>query len=255
MAENSAGIWHTIFQNISSDGMIEGKGRWQAAKPGHSSETGLEFQLGSPSFDKLLTRFGYGGAVKRGKANVSGQLYWAGAPGDFDYNSLTGQVALDLSNGQFGKIDPGVGRLLGVLSLQSLPRRVNLDFRDVFSEGFAFDQLKGNFTVSRGVASTEDLHLQGPAAKVLMNGKRDLVKETQDLTVRIQPAISEPVATGVLLAHPAIGAATWAMNKIFGNPLDQAFAFDFAVTGSWTEPNVENLGIQPPKLELGGEKK
>ncbi len=255
MAENSAGIWHTIFQNISSDGMIEGKGRWQAAKPGHSSETGLEFQLGSPSFDKLLTRFGYGGAVKRGKANVSGQLYWAGAPGDFDYNSLTGQVALDLSNGQFGKIDPGVGRLLGVLSLQSLPRRVNLDFRDVFSEGFAFDQLKGNFTVSRGVASTEDLHLQGPAAKVLMNGKIDLVKETQDLKVRIQPAISETVATGVLLAHPAIGAATWAMNKIFGNPLDQAFAFDFAVTGSWTEPNVENLGIQPPKLELGGEKK
>jgi uncharacterized protein YhdP len=72
--------------------------------------------------------------------------------------------------GQFVKLEPGVGRLLGILSLQSLPRRITLDFRDVFSEGFAFDAIGGQFAVARGVMATSDLQIQGPSAKVLMSG-------------------------------------------------------------------------------------
>ncbi len=201
----------------------------------------------------MLARLGHPGAVRRGTASLEGGLGWAGPPTTLDYGSLKGQLKLEAANGQFNKLEPGVGRLLGIVSLQSLPRRISLDFRDIFSEGFAFDSLKGSFAVTHGVMETRDLQIQGPAAKVLMNGSVDLARETQDLKVRVQPSVSETVATGVLLVNPAVGAAAWVMNKVFGNPLDKAFAFDYAVKGSWIEPTVEKLAVQGPSVEQKAE--
>jgi uncharacterized protein YhdP len=199
--------------------------------------------------EKLLTRLGHPGSVRRGTASLEGGLSWAGPPTAFDYASLTGKLKLEAANGQFNKLEPGVGRLLGIVSLQSLPRRIGLDFRDIFSEGFAFDNLHGSFAVAHGVMETRDFQLQGPAAKVLMNGSVDLARETQDLKVRVQPSVGETIATGVLLVNPAVGAAAWVMNKVFGNPFDKAFAFDYAVKGSWVEPTVEKLAVQGPTVD------
>ncbi len=137
-----------------------------------------------------------------------------------------------------------------MLSLQSLPRRISLDFRDIFSEGFAFESIEGKVVAARGVMNTSEFEIAGPAAKVLMNGTVNIVNETQDLKVRVQPAIGESVATGVLLLNPAIGATAWLMNRVFGNPLDKAFAFDYTVTGSWADPKVEKVAVQGPAAAL-----
>jgi uncharacterized protein YhdP len=161
---------------------------------------------------------------------------------------LSGKLALEAADGQFKKLEPGVGRLLGILSLQSLPRRISLDFRDIFSEGFAFDSITGLMMIDHGIMETSDFQIKGPAAKVLMNGNVNLVRETQDLKVRVQPALGETVATGVILINPVIGATAWLMNRIFGNPLDKAFAFDYAVTGSWADPKVDKVAAQGPGL-------
>jgi uncharacterized protein (TIGR02099 family) len=246
-AENSDGAWSAKFEVTNDDGVLDGTGRWRPSVT--QTQTQVNVKLTAKSVEKLLGRFGYPGAVRRGTANIEGDLSWAGPPTGLDYASLNGKFKLEAANGQFNKLEPGVGRLLGIMSLQSLPRRISLDFRDIFSEGFAFDGINGSFVVTRGVMDTKDLQIQGPAAKVLMNGSVNLVNETQDLKVRVQPALGESVATGVLLIHPAVGAAAWALNKIFGNPFDKAFAFDYAVTGSWTEPKVEKLGVQGPAGE------
>jgi uncharacterized protein (TIGR02099 family) len=248
-AENSDGVWNARFDAKNPDGNLDGTGRWKPRTAGASSETGIDFKLTAKSVEKLLARVGHPGTVRRGTASLEGGLAWAGPPTALDYASLSGKLKLEAAGGQFNKLEPGVGRLLGIVSLQSLPRRISLDFRDIFSEGFAFDNLKGSFGVAHGVMETRDLQIQGPAAKVLMNGGVDLSRETQDLKVRVQPAVSETVATGVLLVNPAIGAAAWVMNKVFGNPLDKAFAFDYAVKGSWTEPTVERLAVQGPSVE------
>ncbi|CAG4883983.1 putative exported protein [Georgfuchsia toluolica] len=246
-AENKGGDWNANFTLRNDDGALEGQGRWRltAAPAAVASETQADFKLHARSIERLMNRIGYPNMVKRGNADLNGHLTWRGAPHDIDFASLNGQLSLDAHDGQFNKLEPGVGRLLGILSLQSIPRRITLDFHDVFSEGFAFDTVKGQVKVSNGVLSTQDMEIRGPAAKVQMAGSADLIKETQDLKVRVQPTVSESAAVGVLLVHPAAGATAWVFNKLFGNPFDKAFAYDFTVTGSWSEPNVDKIGAQP----------
>lgn len=239
-AENAKdGYWNTSFDMRNDDVALEGTGRWRPSST--APDTRVEFKLATKSIEKLLARFGYPDAVKRGTAHAEGTLSWSGSPLAIDYPSLGGGLRFEAAGGQFNKLEPGVGRLLGVLSLQSLPRRLTLDFRDVFSDGFAFDGIGGEATVTRGIMDTQNLMIVGPAAKVLMTGSINLAAETQNLKVRVQPALGESIATGVLLAHPATGAAAWVFNKLFGNPFDQVFAFEYGVTGSWADPKVEKL--------------
>jgi uncharacterized protein YhdP len=243
-AENKDGYWNTRVDAKNDDGVLESTGRWRlsATQP----DTRIEFKLSAKSIEKFLARAGYPDTVRRGSANLTGNLSWNGTPFSIGYPTLAGNLRLDAANGQFVKLEPGVGRLLGVLSLQSLPRRITLDFRDIFSEGFAFDSITGQVAVARGVMDTRDLQIQGPSAKVLMSGTVDLPGETQDLKVRVQPALGDTVAIGAMIANPVAGAVVWAAQKILKDPIDQAFAFEYAVTGSWDDPKVEKLG-QPPK--------
>ena len=116
---------------------------------------------------------------------------------------LAGNVLLDASKGQFVKLEPGIAKLLGILSLQALPRRISLDFRDVFSEGFTFDTIIGALKIDQGVMTTENFRLRGPSARVVMGGRVDLARETQTLRVRVTPHLSDSVS----LAGALIGAA------------------------------------------------
>lgn len=239
-AENKGGDWHASVALSSDDGSLNGQGLWRASAG--RPTTRFDFKLKAKSVEKLLNRIGYPDAVRRGSATLEGNLSWNGPPVVIDYSSLAGSLKVNAKDGQFNKLEPGAGRLLGILSLQSLPRRITLDFRDVFSEGFAFDAIEGQASVSQGVMETKDLEIRGPAARVAMQGRVDLAKETQNLRVRVQPALGETITTGVLLANPATGAAYWLANKLFGGPLDKVFAFEYAVTGSWSDPKVDKVG-------------
>ena len=239
-AENKDVYWNTRVDAKNDDGTLEATGRWRPSPT--QPDTRVEFKLGAKSIEKLLARIGHPDAVRRGSASLSGNLSWNGSPFTIDYPTLNGSFKLDASGGQFVKLEPGVGRLLGILSLQSLPRRITLDFRDIFSDGFAFDSIGGQFAVARGVLETKDLQIQGPSAKVLMSGAVNLTAETQNLKVRVQPAVGESLAVGAMIANPLAGVIAWAAQKIFKDPLDQAFAFEYAVTGSWADPKVDKLG-------------
>ena len=238
-AENRDGYWSTRFAINNEDGSLNGDGRW---RPDHSQhDTQINFQLKAKSLEKLLARAGYADAIRRGTANLEGNLNWNDTPFNIDYPSLNGKLKIDMQNGQFKKLEPGLGRLLGVLSLQSLPRRISLDFRDVFSEGFAFDSIRGDVSVSKGLMTTEELTINGPSAKVRMKGKVSLPDETQNLHVRVQPALGETLAVGAMLANPAIGAVAWLAQKVLRDPVDQAFAFEYMVTGKWDDPQVNKI--------------
>ena len=152
--------------------------------------------------------------------------------------------------GQFLKAGPGAGRLLSVLSLQSLPRRLALDFRDVFQEGFAFDNVTGDITIQDGVASTNNFRMRGVQAAVLMEGRADLARETQDLRVLVVPEINAGTASLAYAAiNPAIGLGTFIAQLVLRRPLMAAGTREFHVHGPWADPKVERVE-RPPGAPL-----
>ena len=224
-------------------GRIDADGQWRVA--GRQQQTKLDVALDVKDAGTFLARIGYPDAVQNAPTRIDGQLEWAGAPHDFDYPTLSGTFRIDVGPGRFTKIEPGIGKLLGVLSLQSLPRRITLDFTDVFSEGFAFDEITGDVRIQSGAMTTSNLKLVGPAAKVEISGDADLAQETQQLSVRVQPALSSSVSAGaalLFLANPLVGAAIGAgsllAQKVLKDPIEQMFSYEYQVTGSWSDPVV-----------------
>jgi len=126
-----------------------------------------------------------------------------------------------------------------VLSLQSLPRRLSLDFRDVFSEGFAFDFVRGDMLIDQGVASTNNLQMKGVNAAVLMEGKADIEKETQDLRVVVVPEINAMTASLVATAiNPVVGLGSFLAQVFLRGPLIEAATQEFHIDGGWADPRV-----------------
>lgn len=238
--------WRIDRLHISNPDAVftaQGLVRDMVAQPRSRATVSLE----TGDIGKLLARLGYPEGVRRGTARLEGTLAWPGAPQDFDYGGLTGNLKLNAAKGQFVKLEPGIGKLFGILSLQALPRRVTLDFRDIFSEGFAFDEIAGDVGIERGIASTDNFRIQGPAARIAMSGEVDLARETQKLHVRIVPSLSDSVSiAGALIGGPVAGVATILAQKILKDPLDQIFAYEYSVTGTWTEPQVSKIDRPAP---------
>lgn len=222
------------------DGVLNADGKWlMSADP---VQTQLNLTLDISNAGNILTRAGYPNAVKDGSGKLTGHFAWPGAPGMFSTNSLSGHFDVNTGKGRFQQIDPGAGKLLSILSLQALPKRIVLDFDDVFSKGFEFDSIKGAADISKGVIVTNDLKIDGSAAKVAMTGQVDLSSETQNLRVRIVPAVGNSAALiSALVATPVIGAGVYLVGKILNDPLGQIASFEYNVTGSWVDPKVEKI--------------
>lgn len=204
--------------------------------------TVMNFKLDIADSGALLKRFGMGEVIRRGKGKLEGQVAWVGSPLSFDYPSMSGQFNVNVESGQFVKADPGIAKLLGVLSLQSLPRRLALDFRDVFSEGFAFDFVRGDVNISQGVAYTNNLQMRGVNAAVLMEGSADIAKETQDIKVVVVPEINAGTASLIATAiNPAIGLGSFLAQMFLRRPLMQAATQEFHIDGTWADPRVTKL--------------
>ncbi len=188
---------------------------------------------------KYLDRMGYPGTVRRGTAQLEGDLSWAGTPQSLDYATLSGNLLLNAQKGQFLRAEPGAAKLIGILSLQSL---ITLDFRELFGRGFAFDGISTRATIANGLLTTKEFHMQGPSAEVSMSGEVDLNRETQDLHVRVKPLVGNSISSIVaVVVNPIWGLGAFILDKILKNPLGQAFVFEYRVTGTWTDPNVKPL--------------
>jgi uncharacterized protein YhdP len=164
-------------------------------------------------------------------------------PFKIDLPSLSGQMQLDIASGQFLKVDPGAAKLLGVLSLQSLPRRLTLDFRDVFSEGFAFDGVVASAAISQGVMKTDSFKMRGVTAVVLLDGSVDIVKETQDLAVVVLPEINAGAASVAygLMVNPVVGLGTFLAQLFLRDPLMHVFTMEYHIAGSWKDPEISKV--------------
>lgn len=217
------GLWHEIDQN--------------------NAQSQINLTLNISDAGKILSRSGYPDTVKDGSGKLIANLTWQGAPDQFNFASLNGTLNVDTGKGRFIKMDPGVGKLLSVLSLQALPKHITLDFHDVFSQGFQFDNIKGNASINNGVMDTQDFHIDGSSAKVTMKGNVNLNDETQSIRVQVLPTVGDSVSLiSAFAISPAVGVGTLIANKVLGNPLDKLAAFEYNISGTWSDPSVVKVG-------------
>jgi uncharacterized protein YhdP len=209
---------------------------------GERRRTAIDFKLDVNDAGALLSRLGKKDVLRRGRGRLEGTVEWRGSPFSHDYPSLGGELHLDLAKGQFLKAEPGLAKLLGVLSLQALPRRLTLNFRDVFSEGFAFDFIRGDAKISAGTASTNNLQMKGVNAAALMSGSANIARETQDLNVVVVPELDAGTAALVATAiNPAIGLGTFLAQMVLRRPLISATTQEFQIDGTWADPKVTKV--------------
>ncbi len=252
VAVNESGDWRIQHCEVRApEGAIVARGTWRprAALP---ERTAVTFKIETADAGKYLARFGHIDAVSRGEAALDGELVWNGPPHAIDYATLGGSIRLGAGKGQFLKVEPGIGKLLGLLSLQSLPRRSVGDFGDVLDKGFAFDSISATAGVSRGVLSTQDFVMVGPAAAVTLKGTADIARETQRLELRVIPEVGGGVAAaaGIALLNPIVGAGTLLAQQLLKNPIGQMIAVEYDVSGTWRDPKVEQraaaVATDPP---------
>ena len=224
------------------EAQLTATGTWGDAGAGQPRRAAMDFALALGDSGALLERLGMGRVVRGGKGSLTGDVSWPGSPFSPDYAKMTGQVKVAIDSGQFLKAGPGAARLLSVLSLQSLPRRLLFDFRDLFAEGFAFDNVVGDVRIGQGQASTNNLRMRGAAAAVLMEGSANLEHETEDLRVVVVPEINAGTASlAYAVINPAIGLGTFLAQYFLRKPLMAASTREFHVTGPWDDPKVERV--------------
>jgi uncharacterized protein (TIGR02099 family) len=232
---------------VNPDSKLAVSGRWITAA---EQRTDVNVKLDVGDIGKFFARMGYPEGIKDGNGSLEGPVSWSGAPTRVDIRSLSGRLKLEARKGRFQQIDPGVAKLLGIVSLQALPKRLFLDFDDIFRKGFTFDRIAANLDIASGVAHAEDFLMEGSGAKVTMSGTVDLAAETQDLNLRVTPSLSESIAVAGAIVNPAIGVAALIAQKALKDPFSSIAAFEYKVTGSWTDPVVTRTargteGTQP----------
>lgn len=229
------------FKLNTPEGTISGEGQWNNWV--RSPNTYLNLTWNIKDLGKTLKRFGYPDTIKDGEGELTGTLHWPGSPRQFDTTRLNGELQFEVRKGQVLQAQPGVGRLLGLLSLQSLPRRLTLDFRDLFSNGFAFDKINATVKINQGVMRSDDFAMSGPAADVKIKGETNLKKETQHLFVKVMPRISDSVSLAALAGGPLVGAVAFLAQKILKDPLNKIASSEYEITGTWDNPQeVKSTG-------------
>ncbi|HEX5787366.1 MAG TPA: YhdP family protein [Woeseiaceae bacterium] len=225
---------------------IAGRAQWLADEgdpSGSSSRAALT--LSSTDVDATMRRLGYEPGIASEEMNLDFDLRWSGGPRAGFLTTLHGDVEVRLGAGQLNEVEPGAGRMFGLLSVAALPRRLALDFRDVFQKGFSFDEISGTFRLEDGTAYTCDLSLVGPAADIGITGQADLVAGdySQAAVVSANLGNTLPVV-GAIAAGPQVAAALFLFSQVFRKPLKEVGQVYYSMSGSWDSPVVDSTDAE-----------
>lgn len=227
--------------NIESPDMdFNSSGRWSYTDQKHFSK--LNVRLQSKNLGKLFKRLGLAAIINDGESDIKGSLNWHASPFAFALEKLNGNLRVYIKDGSVADVNPGAGRVVGLLSLSELPRRLMLDFSDMFKKGLVFDEIKGNLTLDEGNAFTKAINVESSVADVKIEGRTGLVTRDYDQLVHVVPKVGDtlPVASGVLFGSQ-IGALVLLFEKLMGKEIEKATERKYKVTGSWEKPVIERL--------------
>lgn len=232
------GVEIELIDVSGPDMRLNGMGRWRLADERTQSEfTG---RLTTGNLSGLLESAGYQSGIQAGRTQLEMDFRWPGAPADFELGRLSGVLDLQILDGTIPEARPGAGRLLGLASFNAIPRRLTLDFRDVFGSGLKFDQIQGRFDLAAGFARTNGLVIYSPAANITITGDTDMAARRYDQQIRVEPGLGATLPViGVLAGGPVGAAAGLVLQSILDRPLRGIAEARYSVTGSWDDPRIE----------------
>lgn len=223
------------------------EGSWSRAAGQDGSSTRVQGKIHLDDLGKFLGNFGQPGQIRDTRADVDVKLSWPGAPHEFARATVAGEVGMKLGKGAILEIEPGLGRVLGMLSLDTIWRRLSFDFSDLFSKGLAYDGVAGTFQLGGGQARTKGFLIDAVSAKILITGRAGLVARDLDQMVVVIPhtSVALPVA-GALAGGPAVGAAVLLAQQLVGDKVDSITATQYSVRGPWDHPVIVKVNNNLP---------
>jgi len=242
--KNGARIERFVINNESFT--IDGSGGWFKTTDGDTSLVSLT--LNSTDLAKTLVNLGYAPAASASSADALIELSWPGSPFTDILNEVSGSISFKLLNGDIREVEPGAGRFLALLSIAQLPKRLSLDFRDVFNSGLRYDELSADFSIHQGQAYTNNMLMRGPVADLGVVGRVGLATQDFEQAAVVQADLgsSLPIA-GALAGGLGVGAAMLIFSEIFKNPLKQATQVFYKIDGEWSNPQI--VRTLPQNLE------
>lgn len=219
---------------------LKAKGDWRLDGTGEHSELTLDYS--SRDAGAMLGALGFLRLIEGGATHGQLSLRWPGAPGAFEWAGADGQLSVHVGQARVLEVEPGAGRLFGLLSLTEIPRRLSLDFSDFFKSGFAFNQMAGSFRIERGNAITDDFRIDAPSAQILLRGRTGLAARDYDQTMEVLPKAGSMLpAIGAIAGGPAGAAVGAVAQAVLRQPLKEMTRTTYRVTGPWAEPVIESV--------------
>jgi uncharacterized protein (TIGR02099 family) len=250
------------FEQVSLDGplmTVSGSGSW--TRDGGAERTAVVLTASGKDLGEFLRELDFDSVLSKAPTTASVNVEWPGGPFQFALAGLRGRVDAKVGAGSLLDVEPGLGRVFGVLNLGALRRRLALDFSDIFERGYGFEEMKGALTIRDGKASIDHLTIKGPSAAIEVSGSTDLAGETFDQVVTVTPRIGPGVAVASAVAGgPLVGAAVYLADRVTGGAVDKLASYQYRITGPWKEPDIRRTtaGVvangappKPPTAETG----
>ena len=209
------------------------------------SSTLISGSLKVDDFGKFLSVVGYSDDLKETHADMGFSGGWSDTPQQFSLQRLHGQLQVKLSDGRISSIEPGVGRLLGLIAMEQWAKRLSLDFSDIWRQGLAFNKITGDFKISNGVAFSDNLLVDAVAAKMRISGTANLIDKTLNDDVIVIPKSSDALP----IAGTIVGSVAEFITNAITSDYKEGYFFgsEYKISGHWGDVQVtpisENSGL------------
>ena len=211
----------------------------------HNYSTTVDAQLKSQNTKALMEEFGFQGILSSKNLTIDLDLFWPYIPSSDAVFYANGTVKVNIKDGKITAIDPIAGKVLGLLSIAELPKRLVLDFSDIFKKGLSFNRLSGEFQFKQGSAYTCNLAMEGTSVDILLVGVADMIRETYDQLAIVRPLLSDALPMGgALFGGPGVAAAVYLFTKLLRKPLKNIGVSYYSIGGTWDNPTIEKIPAQ-----------
>jgi hypothetical protein len=227
----------------NADLHLQAQGQWQIKD---QEFTQLSGNLYAEDFGKLLGHFNENTSISKCNGEINFSLTSPGDVTNIKKNNLEGLVKINFNDGVINGVKPGFGKILGLLSIESIQRRLMLDFSDITAQGLAFDTLLAEYEIHNNIISSSNINIQAPSAQISLSGEVDIDSTKIDLSMLVIPRVGAgiPVAAALATGNPVVGAVIWLVDKASGSQIMDFAQLEYKITGTFATPIIKDAGTK-----------